>query len=38
MRESIPRQVGKKSRGPQGEGLEFSRRKKGQIFFFLYIP
>ena len=30
MRESFPRQVDKKSRGPQGErGLEFSRRKKG---------
>ena len=38
LRESFPRQVDKKSRGPQGErGLEFSRRKKGQIFF-LYIP
>ena len=34
LRESIPRQVDKKSRGPQGErGLEFSRRKKGQTFF-----
>ena len=34
MRESIARQVNKKSRGPQGErGLEFSRRKKGQTFF-----
>ena len=33
LRESIPRQIGKKSRGPQGErGLEFSRRKKGQTF------
>ena len=33
MRESIPRQIDKKSRGPQGErGLEFSRRKKGQTF------
>ena len=31
MRESIPRQVDKKSGGPQGErGLEFS---KGQKFF-----
>ena len=31
MRESFPRQVDRKSRGPQGErGLEFSRRKKGQ--------
>ena len=30
LRESIPRQVDKKSRGPHGErGLEFSRRKKG---------
>ena len=40
VRESFPRQVDKESRGPQGErGLEFSRRKKGQIFFFLlYIP
>ena len=40
MRESFPRQVEKKSRGPQGErGLESSRRKKGKkIFFFLYIP
>ena len=35
LRESFSRQVGKKSRGPQGErGLEFSRRKKGQTFFF----
>ena len=34
MRESLPRQVDKKSWGPQGErGLEFSRRKKGQTFF-----
>ena len=34
MRESFPRQVDKKSRGPQGEkGLEFSRRKEGQTFF-----
>ena len=34
VRESFPRQVDKKSRGPQGErGLEFSRRKKGQTFF-----
>ena len=33
MRESVPRQVGRESRGPQGErGLEFSRRKKGQTF------
>ena len=32
--ESFPRQVDRKSRGPQGErGLEFSRRKKGQTFF-----
>ena len=34
MRESFPKQVDKKSRGPQRErGLEFSRRKKGQPFF-----
>ena len=34
LRESFPRQVDKKFRGPQGErGLEFSRRKKGQTFF-----
>ena len=34
MRESVPRQVDRESRGPQGErGLEFSRRKKGQAFF-----
>jgi len=39
MRESFPRQVDRESRGPQGErGLEFSRRKKGQTFFFLHIP
>ena len=41
MTESFPRQVDKKSRGPQGErGLGYSRRKKGQTFllFFLYIP
>ena len=39
MRESFPRPVDKESRGPQGErGLEFSRRKKGQLFFFLHIP
>ena len=38
MKESFPRQVHKKSRGPQEErGLEFLRRKKGQAFFpFLY--
>ena len=31
VRESVPRQVDRESRGPQGErGLEFSRRKKGQ--------
>ena len=34
VRESFPRYVDKKSRGPQGErGLESSRRKKGQTFF-----
>ena len=33
LRESVPRQVDKESRGPQGErGLEFSRRKKEQTF------
>ena len=38
LRESFPRQVDKKSRGPQGErGLEFSRRKKGQTFFFFSL-
>ena len=37
--ESVPRQVDKESRGPQGEnGLEFSRRKKDKLFFLLYIP
>ena len=37
MRDSIPRQVDKKSRGPQGErGLEFLRRRKGQPFFPLH--
>ena len=37
MRESVPRQVDRESRGPQGErGLEFSRRKKGQTFFPLH--
>ena len=37
LRESIPRQVDKKSGSPQGErGLEFSRRE-GQTFFG-YIP
>ena len=36
-RESFPRQVDKKSRGPHGErGLEFSRRQKGQNFFPLH--
>ena len=35
LRESFPRQVDKVSRGPQEErGLEFSRKKKGQTFFF----
>ena len=34
VRELIPRQVDKKSRGPHGEGgLEFSRRKKEQAIF-----
>ena len=45
MRKSVPRQVDKKSRVPEEEkgvwgsqggdrGLEFSRRRKGQTFFF----
>ena len=39
MRESFPRKVDRKSRGPQGErGLEFSRRKKGQTFHSLSGP
>ena len=39
MRELVPRQVDRESRGPQEErGLEFTRRKKGQTFFFLHIP
>ena len=34
LRESFPRQVDKKSRGPQGKrGLEFTRRKKRTNFF-----
>ena len=34
LRETIPRQIDEKSRGPQGErGLEFSRRRTGQTFF-----
>ena len=34
LRESVPRQVDRESRGPQGErGVEFSRRKKEQTFF-----
>ena len=48
MRDSFPRQVDKKSRVPEEEkgvwgsqsgdrGLEFSRRRKGQILFPLYI-
>ena len=48
VRESIPRQIEKKSRVPKVEkgvwesqsgdrGLEFSRRRKGQTFF-VYIP
>ena len=46
LRESIPRQVDKKSGVPEEErgvwgsqggsrGLEFSRKRKGKIFFFL---
>ena len=38
LRESFPRQVDKKSRGPQGErGLEFSKRKQDKLSFFLCI-
>ena len=38
LRESIPRQVDKKSGGPQGEGrLGFSRRRKGQTLFFSFF-
>ena len=48
VRESIPRQVDKKPRVPEEEkevwgsqggdrGLEFSRKRKGQTFFF-YVP
>ena len=47
LRESIPRQVDKKSRVPEEErgvwgsqrgdrGLEFSRRRKGQMSFFFF--
>ena len=37
MKESFPRQVDK-SRVPQGErGLEFSRRKKGQMCFLCFF-
>ena len=47
MRESIPRQVNKKSGVPEEEkgvwgsrggdrGLEFSRRRKGQVFGFFF--
>ena len=47
MRESIPRQVDKKSRVPEEEkgvwgsqggdrGLEFSRRKEGHFFLFIF--
>ena len=39
LRESIPRKADKKSGGPQRErGLKFSRKRKGQTFFSLYIP
>ena len=49
VRDSIPRQIDKKFRVPEEEkgvwgpqsgdrGLEFSRRRKGQIFFPLYVP
>ena len=33
MRETFPRQVDRKSRGPRGErGLKFSRRRKNKLF------
>ena len=49
VRESIHNQLDKKSRFPEEEnrirgsqspdmGLEFSRRRKGQTFFFLCVP
>ena len=49
VRDSIPRQIDKKFRVPEEEkgvwgsqsgdrGLEFSRRRKGQTFFPLYVP
>ena len=38
VRQSVPRQVDKKSGGPQGErGLEFSRRRKGQTFLSIFL-
>ena len=37
MRDSFPRQVDKKSRGPQGErGLEFSKRKD-KVFSSIFL-
>ena len=39
MRKLMPRQVDKKPRGPREErGQEFSRMRKGETSFFLYIP
>ena len=39
LRKSIPRQIDKKSGVPgRDRGLEFLRRRKGEISFFLYIP
>ena len=38
VRESVPRQVDKKSRGPQGEkGLNSQGGRKDKLFFLLYI-
>ena len=39
MRESIPRQVEKKSRGPHGErGWNSQGGRKDKLFFPLYLP
>ena len=40
MRESFPRQVDKKSRGPQGErfGILKEEERTNFLLFFLYIP
>ena len=40
LRESFPRQVDKKSRGPQGEriGILKEEERTNFLLFFLYIP